>query len=94
MHHLPDDRAGADDGDFDDEIVEAVGLEPRQRRHLRARLDLEHADGVGRAQHPIDRGIVGRQIVAQARSDACRELLSDSPGCFAILPTAVPAPGC
>ena len=35
---------------------------PRQRRHLRARLDLKHADGVGLLQHPVDGGIVGRQM--------------------------------
>ena len=30
------------------------GPQPRQRRHLRAALDLEHADGVGRAQQVVD----------------------------------------
>ena len=61
MHHLPDDRARADDRDLHDEIVEARRLEPRQRRHLRARLDLKHADRVGRLQHRVDGGIV-RQV--------------------------------
>ena len=58
MHHLSDDGAGADDGDFDDQVVELLGLESRQRRHLRPRLDLEHADGVGGAQHAVDLGII------------------------------------
>ena len=61
MHHLPDDGAGADDGDLDDEIVEARRLEPRQRRHLRARLDLKDANGVRGPQHRVDR-VVLRQV--------------------------------
>ena len=60
MHHLPDDRTRADDRDFDDEVVETFGLETRERRHLRARLDLEDANRVGFLQHPVDRRIVGR----------------------------------
>jgi hypothetical protein len=47
MHHLADDGARADDGDLDDEVVEAVGAVAREGGHLRAALDLEHADGVG-----------------------------------------------
>ena len=47
MHHAALDRARAHDRDLDDEVVEARGLQPRQHRHLRARLDLEHADRVG-----------------------------------------------
>ena len=62
MHHLPDDRPGPDDRHLHDDVVERVGLQPRQRRHLRARLDLEHADRVGLAQHPVDRRIVLRQV--------------------------------
>ena len=53
--------------DLDDQIVEALRLHARQRRHLRARLDLEHADGVGGAQHGVDLRIVGRQR-ARSRS--------------------------
>ena len=48
---LPDDRARADDRHLDHEVVEALGLHARQRGHLRAALDLEHADGVGLLQH-------------------------------------------
>ena len=62
MHHLPDDRTGPDDRDFDDDVVEALGPQPRQRRHLRARLDLEDPDRVGFLQHPVDRRVVGRQV--------------------------------
>jgi hypothetical protein len=38
---------GADDRDLDHQVVEAARLQPRQHGHLRARLDLEHADRVG-----------------------------------------------
>jgi hypothetical protein len=62
MHHLPDDGSRPDDGDLDHEIVEARRLQPRQRRHLRPRLDLEHADRVRLLQHPIDAGIVGHEM--------------------------------
>ncbi len=60
MHHVALDRARADDGDLDDEIVEASRLQPRQHVHLRAALHLEHADGVGLAQHVVHGGIVAR----------------------------------
>ncbi len=41
MHHVALDRAGPDDRDLDHHIVETFRLHPRQRRHLRAALDLE-----------------------------------------------------
>jgi len=62
VHHLPDDRPGPDDRDLDDEIVEALGLHARQRRHLRAALDLERADRVGAPDHLVGGGVVGRQL--------------------------------
>ena len=61
VQHLADDRAGADERDFHHHVVEALGPHARQRRHLRARLDLEHTDGVGGAQHLIGQRVVGRQ---------------------------------
>ena len=57
MHHLPDDRPRPDDRHLHDEVVEHHRLQPRQRRHLRARLDLEHADRVGLAEHLVDRRV-------------------------------------
>ena len=45
-----------------DEVVEVRRLQPRQRRHLRARLDLEDADGVGLLQQLVDGGVVGRNV--------------------------------
>ncbi len=62
MHHAAGDRPRADDGDLDDEIVEAGRRVPRQRGHLRAALDLEDADGVGGAEHRVDLRVVGRQV--------------------------------
>ena len=44
MHHVALDRPRPHDRDLDDEIVEALRLQSRQHRHLRAALDLEHAD--------------------------------------------------
>ena len=47
MHHVAHDRSGADDRHLHDEVVEALGPDARERRHLGAALDLEHADRVG-----------------------------------------------
>ena len=46
--------AGPDQRDLAGEVVEATRLEPRQGRHLRAGLDLEHADRIGGAEHVVD----------------------------------------
>ena len=54
VHRTALDRAGPDQRDFDHEVVEHARPQARQRRHLRAALDLEHADGVGRAQQVVD----------------------------------------
>jgi hypothetical protein len=47
MHHVALDRPRAHDRDFNHKVVEAFRLEPRQHRHLRSALDLEHADRIG-----------------------------------------------
>ena len=60
VDHVALDGAGADDRDLDDEIVEFARLQSRQHVHLRAALDLEHADRIGLAQHVVDGGIVAR----------------------------------
>ena len=60
MHRPALDRPGADQGNLDDEVVEAPRLEPRQRRHLCPRLDLEHADRVGTAEHGVDVVFLGQ----------------------------------
>ena len=48
MHHVALDRPRPHDRDLDDEIVERLRLQSRQHRHLRAALDLEHADRLAR----------------------------------------------
>ena len=47
-----------------DQIVEAGGLQPRQHRLLRARFDLEHADGVGALAHRVDLRVFCRNVAA------------------------------
>ena len=54
VHRATLDRAGPDQRDFHDEVVEVAGPQPRQRGHLGAALHLEHAHGVGRAQQVVD----------------------------------------
>ena len=46
MHHVAHDRPRPDDGDLDDEVIEALGVDAGQRRHLRPALHLEDADRV------------------------------------------------
>src|SRR5512138_1928161 len=43
MHHLPLNRPGAHDGNFDYEVVEATRPQAWQHYHLCAALDLKHA---------------------------------------------------
>ena len=67
MDHVALDRTRPDDRDLHDDVVEARRLEARQHRHLRARLDLEHADRVGALQHLVGRRVVGRNVVERER---------------------------
>ena len=60
MDHVALNWPGADDRHFDDEVVEILRPEPRQHRHLRAALDLEHADGVGALDHRVDASLFRR----------------------------------
>ena len=73
MHHVALDRPGPHDRDLDDEIVEFLRLQPRQHRHLRAALDLEHADGVGALDHAVDR-VVFVLDAKRSRVDAVMRL--------------------
>ena len=63
MHHLALDRPGPDDRHLDHEIVEAARLQPRQHAHLRPAFDLEHADGVGLADHVVGGFVLGRDVL-------------------------------
>ncbi len=59
MDHAALDGAGPHDRHLDDEVVIVPGFQARQHRHLGPALDLEHADGIGLAQHIVDSGILG-----------------------------------
>ncbi len=58
VHGATLDRAGADQGDLDREVVVGPGLQAGQRADLGPALDLEHSDRVGPAQHVVDRGLL------------------------------------
>ena len=58
VHHLAYDRPRADDGHLHHQIVKTHRAIARQRRHLRAAFDLEHAHGVGPLQRAVDFRIV------------------------------------
>ena len=58
MHHATLNRAGPHDSDFDHQIVIIVGLQAGQHAHLRARFDLEYADGICALDHAIRFGVV------------------------------------
>ncbi len=64
MHHVALDRAGPDDRDFDDEVIEGLRLHAGQHRHLGPALDLEDADGVRVADH-----LVGRLVFRRHRRE-------------------------
>ena len=63
VHHAALDGAGAHDGDLDHQVVEAARLQARQHAHLRAALDLEHAHGVGGADHVVGGGVVAGDVL-------------------------------
>ena len=63
VHRAALDRAGADQRDLDDQVVELPRLQPGQGGHLRAGLHLEHPDRVGPLQHRVDRGVGRLQLV-------------------------------
>ncbi len=58
VDHPALDRPGADNRDLDDQVVEAPGLEAGEHGHLRPRLDLEDAEGVGVLDHVVDGGVL------------------------------------
>ena len=63
VHHVALNRPGANDGDFDDQVVIASRLEPGQHRHLCPAFNLKHADGVGVADHGVHGGVFERDGV-------------------------------
>ncbi len=69
MDHVALDRAGADDRDFDDEVVKFLRLQPRKHAHLRPAFDLEGAERVGALDHFEHRRVVVLEIL-EADADA------------------------
>ena len=65
MHHSALNRAWTDDGDLDHQVEITTRFEPRQHRHLRPRLHLEHAHRLAFAQHVV-RGRILRGNVLHA----------------------------
>ena len=55
MHRPALDGPGTDQRDFHHQVVEHPWLEPGQSGHLRARLHLEHADGISARKHLVHR---------------------------------------
>ena len=55
MDHVALNGAGADDGDFDHQIVKDPRAQFRQHRHLRAAFDLKHPQTVAPAEHVVGR---------------------------------------
>ena len=62
MHHVALDRPGADNGDLDHQIVEFLRAQPGQHGDLGTGFDLEHADGIAAAEHPIHIRVFARHI--------------------------------
>ena len=57
VHHFADDRAGANDGDLHDDIVETSRCIMRKGSHLGAALNLKHSNGIGFAKRFVDEWI-------------------------------------
>src|SRR3954464_14967493 len=58
MDHIALDRAGPDNGDFNNYVVKTFWLHSGQRRHLGSALDLKYSDRVGLLHHFERRRII------------------------------------
>ena len=63
MHHPALDGPGPHDRHLDHQVVELLGLEPRQHAALRPALDLEHADRLGALDHLVGGLVLGRDVL-------------------------------
>ena len=70
VDHVPLDRPGPHDRDLDHEVVELLGLQAGQHRHLRPALDLENADGIRPREHGVDLRPLGRDVGERRVVDA------------------------
>ena len=73
VQHFADDGAGPDDGHLHHDVVETLGPQARQARHLRAAFHLKQSDGVGFLQRLINHA--GR-LAADARGPLLRDTQS------------------
>ena len=62
MHHAALDGAGPHDGHFHHQVVKLARLQARQHAHLGAAFDLEHAHGVGGADHVVGVRVFGGDV--------------------------------
>ena len=69
VHRPALDGPGPDQRDLDHQVVEHPRLQPGQGGHLRARLHLEHPDGIGALQHLVHRRL-GEVELGQVHLDA------------------------
>ena len=61
VHHLAHDRPWPNDGNLNNYVVELRRMVSGKRSHLRAALDLKHADSIGTLQHSVD-VVIFRQL--------------------------------
>src|SRR6266404_1197439 len=62
IDHIPHNRPRPYDRHLHHDVVKFLRLKPRQARHLRAALDLEHSHCVGFLQRGIYEGVVLREM--------------------------------
>ena len=88
VHHAALDRAGPHDRDLDHQVVEGLGAQARQHRHLRAALDLKDAHRVGAADHRVDRRAPPAECASWPRSDRTRRVMGSAPSGTGKAPSA------
>ena len=57
MNHIALDWTRTNDGNLDHQIIEFSWSKTRQHVHLCAAFHLEHAEGIGIAEHVVNRGV-------------------------------------
>ena len=74
VDHAALDGAGPHDRHLHHQVVITTRLQARQHAHLGAALDLEHADGVGRAEHVVGGGVAVGHVL---QLEGAAELVAD-----------------
>ena len=88
VHGPADDRPRPHERHLHGQVVERRGPRPLQHLHLRARLDLEHARGLGLLDARVD---LARRRTGSATGRSARRARARSRRCSARPPTASPA---